>query len=173
MGADWVDDKSTLLTYNVIFDFGKISQRFNNMTDNDGRLNTWELYNFEGLNDASSMMQMFEEWGIYPDRELPLNTTDFAARACALKNKFNKEVNVESGQTVERALLREENLVWYLPARYEAQSMKDVKYPLNGDYWTSTAVNDNQHAFKYTVGNTTTEEIRTANLHVRAVRQKP
>ena len=143
------------------------------MDENNGRSNTWDVYNFDGINDASSIMQMLEEWGIHPDKELPTNPTIFAARACALKNKFNKEVKVENGQTIERALLREANLVWYLPARYEAPNMKDVEYPLNGDYWTSTAVNDNRHAFKYTVGGTTLEEIRTANLHVRAVRQKP
>ena len=98
----------------------------------------------------------------------------FAARACALKNKFNKEIiSTSEGQQVERAVLKDENLVWYLPATNEAPQMQDADYPLEGDYWTSTAINDNQNAYKYTVGSSTTSEIRTSNLHVRAVRKRP
>lgn len=90
-----------------------------------------------------------------------------------MKNKFNKEISEEQGQTVDRAVLREENLVWYLPARNEAPQMQDSEYPLSGNYWTSTAIDDNQQAYKYTAGGSTSNEIRTSNLHVRAVRKKP
>ena len=157
----------------LIIDFSKISPLDVAMSENDGRQNTLEVYNFDGINEASSMMQMLEEFGVHPDKVLPTNPTIFAARTCALKNKFNKEVTQEQGQTVERAVLREENLVWYLPARNEAPQMQDSEYPLSGNYWTSTAIDDNQQAYKYTVGGSTTAEIRTSNLHVRAVRKKP
>ena len=159
--------------HHVVIDFSKISPLNVATSYEDGATNTWELYNFDGINEASSIMEMLEEWGIHPDKELPTNPTLFAARMCALKNKFNKEVTQEQGQTVERAVLKQENLVWYLPAMQEVPQMRDEEYVLQGDYWTSTAINDNQNAYKYTVGGSTSQEIRTSNLHVRAVRKKP
>ena len=173
---DFVSQDISILPYyhHVVIDFSKISPLDVAMSPSEGQQNTLDIYNFDGINDASSMMDMLEEWGIHPDKELPTNPTVFAARACALKNKFNKEIiSTSEGQQVERAVLKDENLVWYLPATNEAPQMQDADYPLEGDYWTSTAINDNQNAYKYTVGSSTTSEIRTSNLHVRAVRKKP
>lgn len=172
----WVKDNGlagAILGYEITFDFGQISSLNVALSDDDGIQNTWETYNFQGLNDASSIMQLLEENGYEADTELPSNPTVFAARTCAMKNKFNKEISEEQGQTVERAVLREENLVWYLPARNEAPQMQDSEYPLSGNYWTSTAIDNNQQAYKYTAGGSTSNEIRTSNLHVRAVRKKP
>lgn len=172
---DFVSQDISILPYyhHVVIDFSKISPLDVAMSPSEGQQNTLDIYNFDGINDASSIMDMLEVWGIHPDKELPTNPTVFAARACALKNKFNKEKSTSQGQQVERAVLKDENLVWYLPATNEAPQMQDADYPLEGDYWTSTAINDNQNAYKYTVGSSTTPEIRTSNLHVRAVRKKP
>lgn len=173
---DFVSQDISVFPYyhhHVVIDFSKISPLDVAMSPSEGQQNTLDIYNFDGINDASSMMDMLKAWGIHPDKELPTNPTVFAARACALKNKFNKEISTSQGQQVERAVLKDENLVWYLPATNEAPQMQDADYPLEGDYWTSTAINDNQNAYKYTVGSSTTSEIRTSNLHVRAVRKKP
>lgn len=161
--------------HHVVIDFSKVSALDVGTNENDGRTNTWQIYNFDGINDASSMMQMLEEWGIKPDKELPTNPTIFAARTCALKNKFNKNVTQQNGQTIETPVLRNENLVWYLPARNEAPNMQDTEYPLSGDYWTSTAIitPDQNNAYKYTVGASTQSEDRNSLLRVRAVRKKP
>ena len=161
--------------YTITIDFSKVNSLNVATSEDDGRKNTLEIYNFDGINDASSMMQMLEEWGCQSDKTLPTNPTVFAARTCALKNKFNKEISTAQGQQVERAVLRDENLVWYLPARNEAPQMQDTgDYALSGDYWTSTAINDNENAYKYnTVGGSTSSELRTSNLHVRAVRKRP
>lgn len=153
----------------VTIDFSKVPALTVATDEQDGQKNTSELYNFSGVNDASSLMELLERWGGTPDKTLPQNPTEFAARACAMKNKYNKEI--ENG--AERAVLKDENLVWYLPAKNEASQMQDGEYVLQGDYWTSTAINDNQNAYKYTVGGSTSQEIRTSNLHVRAVRKKP
>lgn len=161
--------------HHVVIDFSKVSALDVGTNENDGRTNTWQIYNFDGINDASSMMQMLEEWGIKPDKELPTNPTIFAACTCALKNKFNKNVTQQNGQTIETLVLRNENLVWYLPARNEAPNMQDAEYPLSGDYWTSTAIitPDQNNAYKYTVGASTQSEDRNSLLRVRAVRKKP
>lgn len=164
------------LRNNVIIDFSKISPLTVATDSNNGQKNTLELYNFDGINDASSLMQMLEEYGIKPDKTLPSNPTIFAARMCALKNKFNKDIRTEQGQQVEIAVLKEENLVWYLPAQNEIGQIKDDTYSLKDNYWTSTAAggNDNEDAYKFTVGGGSTSlEKRNVNLHVRAVRKKP
>nr|WP_325287989.1 fimbrillin family protein [uncultured Bacteroides sp.] len=162
------------LRNNVIIDFSKISPLTVATDSNDGQKNTLELYNFDGINDASSLMQMLEEYGIKPDKTLPSNPTKFAARMCALKNKFNKDIRTEQGQQVEIAVLKEENLVWYLPAQNEIGQIKDDTYSLKDNYWTSTAAggNDNEDAYKFTVGGSTSLERRDVKLHVRAVRKK-
>lgn len=137
----------------------------------DGCANTNELYNFEGISDASNLMSYLESWGCVPDKQLPQNPTEFAARSCAMKNKFNKVIN----EGAERAVLNSENLVWYLPAKDEASQISDSEFPLFNDkaYWTSTAVDDNATAYKFVVGGGTDTENRATNLHVRAVRKKP
>ena len=168
----WVSQDAGFLHYGVEFNFGQMGAPNVALDANNGRENTLELYNYNGLNEASSMMEMFEEWGITPDKDLPTNPTIFAARTCALKNKFNKEITTDQGQTVERAVLYPENLKWYLPAQNQAPDMKDEQYLLQGEYWTSTGISDNQNAYKYTVGGSTSAVDRNTSLRVRAVRDK-
>lgn len=169
----WVTQDISIFHYGVRFNFGQMGAPNVALDANNGRENTLELYNYNGLNEASSMMEMFEEWGITPDQDLPTNPTIFAARTCALKNKFNKEISTtDQGQTVERAVLYPENLKWYLPAQNQAPQMKDANYPLSGEYWTSTGISDNLNAYKYTVGGSTSAVDRNTSLRVRAVRDK-
>ena len=167
-------------TWNKMFvtiDFNKVPSPNVAKSPTDGRKNSLELYNFNGISDVTALMHMIERWGGYPDKALPLNPTDFAVRAAVLKNKFNKTTETTTeGDHVNRPILKEENLVWYLPAKDEAPNMVDEEYPLFGDYWTSTAsegVSDDENAYKYTIGSGTSLNIRTDKLHVRAVRKRP
>lgn len=141
----------------------------------DGKKNTEELYNYNGVSEAAALMQLLERWGGIPDKTLPTNPTEFAVRAAVMKNKFNKEVKTTADGTIERPVLKAANLVWYLPAKDEYSKIKDYDYPFSGNYWTSTASDvdkDNDHSYKYTEGVGTSLEIRTTKLHVRAVRKK-
>ena len=141
----------------------------------DGKKNTEELYNYNGVSEAAALMQLLERWGGIPDKTLPTNPTEFAVRAAVMKNKFNKEVKTTADGPIERPVLKAANLVWYLPAKDEYSKIKDYDYPLSGNYWTSTASDvdkDNDHSYKYTEGVGTSLEIRTTKLHVRAVRKK-
>ena len=147
----WVREYTNLLTHYIVeFDFGKISALNVALDKDNGLQNTLDIYNFQGLNDASSFMQLLEEWGIEPDQKLPSNPTVFAARAAILRNKFHAEedpdgeIDPSTGKPIVRAVLHEADCVWYLPAQNEAPNMKDEDYPLSGEYWTSTAVDDNQ-----------------------------
>ena len=158
--------------FKVTIDFSKVGTLTTATDLNDGNKNTWELYSFNGLNDASALMAQIESWGGVPDKTLPANPSEFAARACAMKNKYSVQTEKDiTGNTVYLPVLDQANMVWYLPAQNEAANMNDN---LSGDYWTSTAITDpGTTAYKYTVGGSTSPEDRDRAIHVRAVRQKP
>ncbi len=161
-----------LTDFKVTIDFSKVGTLTTATDLNDGNKNTWELYSFNGLNDASALMAQIESWGGVPDKTLPANPSEFAARACAMKNKYSVQTETDiTGNTVYLPVLDQANMVWYLPAQNEAANMNDN---LSGDYWTSTAITDpGTTAYKYTVGGSTSPEDRDSTIHVRAVRQKP
>lgn len=163
---------SVLTDFKVTIDFSKVDTLTTATDLNDGNKNTWELYSFNGLNDASALMAQIESWGGVPDKTLPANPSEFAARACAMKNKYSVQTETDiTGNTVYLPVLDQANMVWYLPAQNEAANMNDN---LSGDYWTSTAITDpGTTAYKYTVGGSTSPEDRDSAIHVRAVRQKP
>lgn len=144
--------------------------------ENNGLKNTLELYNFNGINDVSTLEDILTNWGGTPDKELPLNPEEFAARSCSMKNKYHKTTEQQGNQTIEIPILPQDEITWYLPSKNEATQMTDETYPLSGDYWTSTNSldeHDNENAFKYTAGGSTSLERRDVKLHVRAVRKKP
>lgn len=161
-----------LTDFKVTIDFSKVGTLTTATDLNDGNKNTWELYSFNGLNDASALMAQIESWGGVPDKTLPANPSEFAARVCAMKNKYSVQTETDiTGNTVYLPVLDQANMVWYLPAQNEAANMNDN---LSGDYWTSTAITDpGTTAYKYTVGGSTSPEDRDSAIHVRAVRQKP
>ena len=160
----------------------KITINFNEVESPDvaksatnGKKNTEELYNYNGVSEAAALMQLLERWGGIPDKTLPTNPTEFAVRAAVMKNKFNKVTESTTNGKIDRPVIKKENLVWYLPAKDEYSKIKDYEYTLSGDYWTSTASEvdkDNDHSYKYTEGVGTSLEIRTTKFHVRAVRKK-
>ena len=173
---DFITKDTWLLSItSVTINFDAVPQVRVATSESDGAKNTSELYNYNGINDVSTLMSVLEDWGGTTTDVLPVNPEAFAARACAMKNKFHKTIEEHGGQTIEIPVLEEEDLVWYLPARNQAPDMKDEQYPLQGEYWTSTNADvegDNEEAYKYIVGGATVLEQRDVNLHVRAVRSK-
>lgn len=173
---DFITKEAFILSItSVTINFDAVPQVRVATSESDGAKNTSELYNYNGINDVSTLMSVLEDWGGTTEDVLPLNPEAFAARACAMKNKFHKTIEEKGGQTIEIPVLEEEDLVWYLPARNQAPDMKDEQYPLQGEYWTSTNADvegDNEEAYKYIVGGATVLEQRDVNLHVRAVRSK-
>lgn len=159
----------------VTIDFSKVPRLDVADSPDDGNLNTWELYNFNGISDVTGLMAQLEEWGGKPDKKLPENPAEYAARMCILKNKFNKElIGEELGKKTYRPVLKRENLVWYLPSKNELSKVKDNDYPMNGYYWTSTAsevANDNENSYKYLENSGSSLEYRKTKHHVRAVRK--
>lgn len=179
--GDKYKDYITYTTYwgqlkTLTIDFSKVPNLDVADSPDDGNLNTWELYNFNGISDVTGLMAQLEEWGGKPDKKLEQNPAEYAARLCTMKNKFNKEKIAQEGSNVAyRPVLKRENLVWYLPAKNEFSMVVDNDYPLNGNYWTSTAseiAHDNENSYKYLQNSGATLNIRTDKFHVRAVRKK-
>lgn len=161
-------------TWKVTVDFCKVPKLTTATSATDGLKNTWEIYNFEGISDAETIMRQLESWGGVPDKTLPTNPTEFAAAACAKKNPFGVTINTKDGQNLYLPTLSQSDLVWYLPAQDEAPNMVDGIYPLSGNYWTSTAITDpGTTSYKYTVGASASPEDRNNFIHVRAVRKRP
>lgn len=171
-----VDRDSWSTSFRVTIDFNKIPSPNVAKSPTDGKKNSSELYNFNGISDVSALIKRLENWGGTTNQTFPLNPTEFAVRAAVMKNKFNKEVQTSAGETIERPILKSENLVWYLPAKEEITAIVDNEYPLHGNYWTSTASDiseDDENAYKYILNSGASLEKRTTLLNVRAVRKRP
>lgn len=171
-----VDRDSWSTSFRVTIDFNKIPSPNVAKSPTDGKKNSSELYNFNGISDVSALIKRLENWGGTTNQTFPLNPTEFAVRAAVMKNKFNKEVQSAGTETIERPILKDENLVWYLPAKEEITAIVDNEYPLQGNYWTSTASDiseDDENAYKYILNSGASLEKRTTLLNVRAVRKRP
>ena len=171
-----VDRDSWSTSFRVTIDFNKIPSPNVAKSPTDGIKNSSELYNFNGISDVSALIKRLENWGGTTNQTFPLNPTEFAVRAAVMKNKFNKEVQSAGTETIERPILKDENLVWYLPAKDEFSTIVDDEYPLQGNYWTSTAsdiAEDDENAYKYILNSGASLEKRTTLLNVRAVRKRP
>lgn len=159
-----VDRDSWSTSFRVTIDFNKIPSPNVAKSPTDGIKNSSELYNFNGISDVSALIKRLENWGGTTNQTFPLNPTEFAVRAAVMKNKFNKEVQTSAGETIERPILKSENLVWYLPAKEEITAIVDNEYPLQGNYWTSTAsdiAEDDENAYKYILNSGASLEKRT------------
>ena len=175
--GQFITKKTFLLSItSVTINYDAVPQVAVAKDENNGLKNTLELYNFNGINDVSTLEDVLKNWGGVPDKTLPLNPAEFAARSASMRNKFHKTVEQQAGQTIEVPVLPQDEITWYLPSKNEAMQMKDETYPLNGNYWTSTNSldeYDNQNAFMYYSDDVSTGlERRDVNLHVRAVRKK-
>lgn len=165
-------DRPFLSIRSITIDFSKLTA--NGVAENldNGLQNTNDIYNYNGANEASDLIARLERYGCTPDKEQPTNPSDFAAKSCVLKNKFTKKTESQNGVSVDIPVLI--NLEWYLPAKTEAPNMEDETYPLNGIYWTSTALQgSSEQSYIYSNGNSESTDKRDVIHNVRAVRQKP
>lgn len=165
-------DRILLSIRSITIDFSKLTANGVAEDLDNGLQNTNDIYNYNGANEASDLIARLERYGCTPDKELPTNPSDFAAKSCVLKNKFTKKTESQNGVSVDIPVLI--NLEWYLPAKTEAPNMEDETYPLNGIYWTSTALQgSSEQSYIYSNGNSESTVKRDVIHNVRAVRQKP
>ncbi len=164
------------MTDSVTINFNKLDVANIALHGDSGVVNTKELINFQGISQVADIIERIQNCSGYTVKTYGngmLNPERYAARACARLNRYKKQV-ASTGE--ETAVIEDEDLVWYLPARNEVAALNDKDYPLNGDYWTSTAApTGNKQAYKYTAGQNSADDLENRNIshHVRAVRSKP
>ncbi len=167
----------------VTIDYSKLAQLNGAFSSSDGHSNTSYLYNYKGVSAISQVETYLREEAEKNNYNFNDNGSTgnsdgesiekFAAKSCAMKNKYFAETKTQDagGGTVtyQVAVLSSDEtasssdsfnyLDWYLPAQNQYSEIESVEtntaYQLNGIYWTSTAVsNDNINSYIYTPGGT-------------------
>ncbi len=135
-------------------------------TDN-GLLNTWNLHSGVGFTTFDGEQDLLDR-GYDVESETGSNeaTNNFAALYAIKLNAFDIVVREDLTNTTYVVSPEEADIKWYLPASGEFSGVTG----LNGQYWTSTAINDHENAYSWNVSVLSTPRM---DLHkVRAVRNK-
>lgn len=183
------EDKFLGLTYRttVTIDYSKFNAIGNLVTPDDGLTNTRNLYGFKNIGQISAIENVLRDnavgnfnENVVEDSHQNIPVDQFAARRISMKNEYQKVLREQTveGETIRyyEAVIDVNNIHWYLPASNEQASLKagltEGDEPLEGEYWSSTAVNDNANAYKYTPDGTLTSEGRMVPHKMRAAVRK-
>ena len=189
-----VDYLTTKYTFHLWFksittatiDYTAINNSLNvGMNTDDGLENTRKLYTFKNIGSISELENDFDNLKIlgykWQDKKTEgghyETVKNFAAKMAVMRNKFNVEKREQKdtdGNTVIFYVpyIEENDIVWYLPASNEQKGITDTEYPLSGTYWSSTAADDNTHAYVYSSGSEPVIGERMATHKIRAARRK-
>lgn len=189
-----VDYLTTKYTFKVLFksittatiDYTAINNSLNvGMSADNGLENTRKLYTFKNIGSISELENDFDNLKIlgykWQDKKTEgghyETVKNFAAKMAVMRNKFNVEKREQKdteGNTVIFYVpyIEENDIVWYLPASNEQKGITDIEYPLSGTYWSSTAADDNTHAYVYSSGSEPVIGERMATHKIRAARRK-
>lgn len=189
-----VDYLTTKYTFKVLFksittatiDYTAINNSLNvGMSPDDGLENTRKLYTFKNIGSISELENDFDNLTILGYKWQDKQTTgghyetvkNFAAKMAVMRNKFNVEKREQKDPEGNKVIfyvpdIEENDIVWYLPASNEQKGITDTEYPLSGTYWSSTAADDNTHAYVYSSGSEPVIGERMATHKIRAARRK-
>lgn len=167
----------------VTIDYSNFNAIGDLVTSDDGLTNTRNLYGFKNIGQVSAIENILRDNAVGNFTENVINDShgsipvdQFAARRIAMKNEFQKELREETveGETIRyyEAVIDVNAIHWYLPASNEQVSLKagltEGDEPLEGEYWSSTALSDNTNAYKYTPDGTLNSEDRMVPHKMRA-----
>lgn len=189
-----VDYLTTKYTFKVLFksittatiDYTAINNSLNvGMSPDDGLENTRKLYTFKNIGSISELENDFDNMKIlgykWQDKKTEgghyETVKNFAAKMAVMRNKFNVEKREQKDTEGNKVIfyvpyIEENDIVWYLPASNEQKGITDIEYPLSGTYWSSTAADDNTHAYVYSSGSEPVIGERMATHKIRAARRK-
>lgn len=171
----------------VTIDYSNFNAIGDLVTSDDGLTNTRNLYGFKNIGQVSAIENILRDNAVGNFTENVINDShgsipvdQFAARRIAMKNEFQKELREETveGETIRyyEAVIDVNAIHWYLPASNEQVSLKagltEGDEPLEGEYWSSTALSDNTNAYKYTSDGTLNSEDRMVPHKMRAAVRK-
>lgn len=189
-----VDYLTTKYTFQLLFksittatiDYTAINNSLNvGMSADDGLENTRKLYTFKNIGSISELENDFDNMKIlgykWQDKKTEgghyETVKNFAAKMAVMRNKFNVEKREQKDTEGNKVIfyvpyIEENDIVWYLPASNEQKGITDTEYPLSGTYWSSTAADDNTHAYVYSSGSEPVIGERMATHKIRAARRK-
>lgn len=167
-------------------DYTAINNSLNvGMSADDGLENTRKLYTFKNIGSISELENDFDNLTILGYKWQNKKTEgghyetvkNFAAKMAVMRNKFNIEKREQKDPEGNKVIfyvpdIEENDIVWYLPASNEQKGITDTEYPLSGTYWSSTAADDNTHAYVYSSGGESVIGERMATHKIRAARRK-
>ena len=167
-------------------DYTAINNSLNvGMSADDGLENTRKLYTFKNIGSISELENDFDNLTILGHKWQNKQITggqyetvkNFAAKMAVMRNKFNVEKREQKDTEGNKVIfyvpyIEENDIVWYLPASNEQKGITDTEYPLSGTYWSSTAADDNTHAYVYSSGSEPVIGERMATHKIRAARRK-
>ena len=189
-----VDYLTTKYTFQLWFksittatiDYTAINNSLNvGMNTDDGLENTRKLYTFKNIGSISELENDFDNLTILGYKWQNKKTEgghyetvkNFAAKMAVMRNKFNVEKREQKDPEGNKVIfyvpdIEENDIVWYLPASNEQKGITDTEYPLSGTYWSSTAADDNTHAYVYSSSGESVIGERMATHKIRAARRK-
>ena len=189
-----VDYLTTKYTFQLWFksittatiDYTAINNSLNvGMNTEDGLENTKKLYTFKNIGSISELENDFDNLKIlgykWQDKKTEgghyETVKNFAAKMAVMRNKFNIEKREQKDPDGNKVIfyvpdIEENDIVWYLPASNEQKGITDTEYPLSGTYWSSTAADDNTHAYVYSSSGESVIGERMATHKIRAARRK-
>lgn len=167
-------------------DYTAINNSLNvGMSADDGLENTRKLYTFKNIGSISELENDFDNLTILGHKWQNKQITggqyetvkNFAAKMAVMRNKFNVEKREQKDAEGNKVIfyvpyIEENDIVWYLPASNEQKGITDIEYPLSGTYWSSTAADDNTHAYVYSSSGESVIGERMAAHKIRAARRK-
>lgn len=162
----------SIRTKTVTIKLGELDASDIALSPSNGMKNTLEIYNFKGFSVVIDLINRLEN---IPGHTVTttgdgVNPKINASLECMKLNSCDIVEIEDNGN--KQQLIQFETIKWYLPAQEEAPYMHDDEHPLSGTYWTSTAFDDNQNAYVWTISQTGMD-LRKEPHNVRAVRQKP
>lgn len=161
----------------VTLDYSKANNVTGAGSFSDGLANTYALYTFSGGNTLSTEKWLKNEgFVIESESGTNISVADYAAGICLRKNKFqivSKSYMGETSYTVKQLTADEIN--WYLPATSQFSTVRSLNFgdgctPIDGDYWTSTALGDNVSAYAW--NGSAYSSPRMTSRRIRAVRRR-
>lgn len=154
----------------VVVDYSKIANVTSAMSAIDGQANTWNLYsNVGGTSFEGEQNLINSGYAIVSESGSNEDTKNFAALYAVKLNAFDIHKGDLENQITYAIIPEQTDIKWYLPAINQFSDGAG----LSGQYWSSTANNDNNNANAYS-WNSSSQSILRMDLHkVRAVRQKP
>lgn len=147
-------------------DYSKVEALSNVYSETDGLTNT-KSFSTNSASALTSVENTLGRWcSITSESGENINSTDFAALVCLKKNACEVEkTTTTNGDVVYLPSFKDADINWYLPA----SGQFTISAGLIGQYWSSTAINDNENAYSW---NSSVISTPRMELHkVRAVRK--